>query len=122
MNAERAPSISFVLGGMTHKEKGSDRYVARCPKLHLSASGSTAKEAEERWSTVLSVFLESCQRRRTLLRVLRKAEIPFALVDPRGNKIRTGDSPEELGGDLSTIIPMIKWGGSTDAGSGQTAP
>lgn len=113
-------SVSFILNGVTYRNSDLKRYVARCPKLHLSASGTTAEEAETRWRGILSVYLESCRRRGTLLRVLKEADVPFELFDAAGNKISIDEGGRDQGIDLASIMPMIKWGQQAYAGNAET--
>jgi hypothetical protein len=109
--------IQFEVRGVTFRESG--RFVARCPRLRISATGETPESAQERWQRVFAAYLDSCQRRHTLLKVLNKAGIPYNRVASGREHIEIHEVPEDLEESLN-VIPLVFWGSGNDAGGFKT--
>jgi len=115
-NVEKTLLVQFLLDGHTFEEEG--RWVARCPKLRLSASGTTAEEAFERWQSVFAVYFESCIRHGSVFRVFKKAGIGARVFSSSGERLDFEGLEES---QAKSISPVIMWEGTKHARSSPPA-
>jgi hypothetical protein len=111
--------VEFEVEGITVRESG--RFVARCAKLRLSATGEDADSALERWKSVFAAYLDSCERRGTLLDVLENAGIQFRIVSSGPERTETINIGRAQDGESFNVIPFLRWGVGNDAGSSEAA-
>lgn len=105
--------MHFVVEGETVSEDG--RFVARCPKLRLSATGENPAQAFERWQGIFAVYLDSCQKRNVLLRVLKNAGVKTTIFTiGEGAKVEKVDAPQSER-ERFKVYPLLTWHGGPGA-------